>query len=62
MTVSDLMDELGRLPPLAPVRIYLRPDLFPDGVDLNELPGEYKVGRIERAPTQAGYGVLIETE
>lgn len=62
MTIGDLIDELAIYPLSAPVRIYLEPQMFPDGVDLNELPGEYRIGKIERSPTMDGYGVLIGVE
>ena len=47
MTVAELIHWLGQLPQHMPARIYLDPDMFPDGVDLNELPGWYSVGEID---------------
>ena len=59
MTIGDLIDELAAYPLNAPVCVYLEPEMFPDGVDLNELPGDYLIGKIERAITIDGYGVRI---
>lgn len=62
MTIAELIVELGRYPAAAPVRVYLHPEMFPDDVDLNGLPGEYRIGKIERAPTSDGYGLYIGVE
>ena len=44
MRVADLLDHLQRFPPEMEVRVYLEPDWFPDDVDLNNIPGHYRIG------------------
>jgi hypothetical protein len=47
MTNAELIAELQRHPAHLPARVYLDPGMFPDEVDLNELPGWYRVRLVE---------------
>lgn len=57
MTVSELIEELKKMPQHLDARIYLEPSMFPDEVDLNELPGWYRAASVEFANVGSGQGV-----
>lgn len=47
MKVSELIERLKQFPQHLPVQVYLEPSMFPDGVNLNDIPGWYVIEGVD---------------
>lgn len=60
MKVRELIEELQRLHPELEATVYLEPSMFPDGVDLNELPGWYRIDKVQLDTSDHGMSAAIQ--